>query len=320
MNHHISVAIPAFKTEFLSEAIQSVLNQTYPNWELVIVDDCSPNDIKSVVSSFSDSRIKYHRNEKNCGIENVVDNWNICLDYCTGDYIICMGDDDKLLPTCLDEYVSLVNKYPGLGVYHAWTEIINEKGKIIRFQESRPEYESVSSMIYFRMMYRRYQFIGDWMFDTNLLKEAGGFYKLPCAWGSDDISAERAASMGNKGVANTQVPCFQYRVNSLSISTSVNTELKLKAHGQHQEWLEAFLASHLSSLSKDDVEYELCRLAQEKTASLFSSLRQDEIMRELAERPSRVFYWLKKSNSIQLNKNRIVKALILGLWRCSSRE
>lgn len=319
MNHHISIAIPAYKTEFLSEAIQSVLDQTYQSWELVIVDDCSPNDIKGVVSSFSDSRIKYYRNAKNCGIENVVANWNICLYYCTGGYIICMGDDDKLLPNCLEEYNALVNKYPGLGVYHAWTEIVNEKGDVTRFQEPRPEYESVASMIYFRMMYRRYQFIGDWMFDIKLLKEAGGFYKLPCAWGSDDISAERAASMGNKGVANTQVPCFQYRINSLSISTSVNTELKLKAHEQHQEWLETFLANYIASLNKDDVDYELCRLAQGKTAKLFSALRQDEIMRELAENPSRVFYWLKKSKVIRLNKNKIVKALILGLWSRSNR-
>lgn len=314
MYYNISIAIPAYKTEYLAETIQSVLDQTNPNWELVIVDDCSPNDIKGVVSSFNDSRIKYYRNTKNCGIENVVDNWNICLDYCTGDYIICMGDDDKLLPNCLEDYLYLINKYPGLGVYHAWTEIIDEKGEITRFQESRPEYESISSMIYFRMMYRRYQFIGDWMFDTKMLKAVGGFYKLPCAWGSDDISAERAASMGNRGVANTQKPCFQYRVNSLSISSSVNAELKLKAHEKHQEWLEAFLANHLLSLSKDNFEYELCRLAQNKTTSLFSSLRQDEIMRDLIERPMRVFYWFKKSKAVRLNKKNIIKAFILGFW------
>ena len=73
----------------------------------------------SVVKSFTNARIRYYVNEKNCGAENVVDNWNICLGYARGDYVICMGDDDKLLSTCLKEYAKLIERYPGLGVYHA---------------------------------------------------------------------------------------------------------------------------------------------------------------------------------------------------------
>lgn len=56
----------------------------------------------------------------------MVDNWNICLGYATGDYAICMGDDDKFLPNCLEEYVRLIAKYPGIGLLHGWTEIIDE--------------------------------------------------------------------------------------------------------------------------------------------------------------------------------------------------
>ena len=63
-----SVTIPAFKTKFLEKAIQSVLNQTYNDFELIIVDDCSPEDIKSVVDKFKDNRIRYYRNEKNSGV------------------------------------------------------------------------------------------------------------------------------------------------------------------------------------------------------------------------------------------------------------
>lgn len=77
-----SVAIPAYKRRYLYEAITSVLSQTYQEFELIIVDDCSPEDIKSVVDQLTDGRIRYYRNERNCGAENVVDNWNICLNYC----------------------------------------------------------------------------------------------------------------------------------------------------------------------------------------------------------------------------------------------
>ena len=55
-----SVTIPTYKSAFLSECIDSVLSQTYKHFELIIVDDCSPEDIKSIVDSYSDIRIRYY--------------------------------------------------------------------------------------------------------------------------------------------------------------------------------------------------------------------------------------------------------------------
>ena len=111
-----SVLIPAYKRKYLKEAIDSILLQTYCHFELIIVDDASPEDIKSVIAEYHDDRIRYFRNEKNCGAINVVDNWNICLAYTQGDYVICMGDDDRMLPCCLEEYCNLIEKYPGIGL------------------------------------------------------------------------------------------------------------------------------------------------------------------------------------------------------------
>ena len=145
-----SVTIPAYKAKYFKECIDSILAQTYSDFELIIVNDASPEDLDSIVSSYSDSRIRYYINEKNCGAVNVVDNWNKCLEYAKGEYIICMGDDDRLLPNCLEEYVKLMEKYPGLGVYHAWTEIIDEKGEYKNMTDARPEYESVYSLIWHR--------------------------------------------------------------------------------------------------------------------------------------------------------------------------
>ena len=113
-NTLFTIAIPAYKSKFLREAIKSCLSQTYSNFELLIVDDASPEGLKSVVDSYCDGRIRFYRNEKNCGAVDVVDNWNICLSYTNGDYVICMGDDDILLPNCLEEYAQLLEKYPSL--------------------------------------------------------------------------------------------------------------------------------------------------------------------------------------------------------------
>lgn len=231
-----SITIPAYKRKFLKECIDSCLAQTYNDFELIIVNDHSPEDLDGTVNQYSDPRIRYHVNEQNCGAVNVVDNWNKCLEYAKGDYIICMGDDDKLLPCCLEEYAKLIDKYPGLSVYHAWTQLITDTSEHLTFQEQRPEYESAYAFLWHRWTYRHFQYIGDFLYDTKHLREHEGFFKLPLAWGSDDITAFRAAQDG--GIANTQVPCFQYRINGQTISSTGSSRLKLKANELALQWYE----------------------------------------------------------------------------------
>ena len=213
-----SIVIPAYKAEFLEEAIESCLSQRYEDYEIIIVDDASPEHLDGIVARFVDARIRYYRNDVNCGALNVVDNWNICLSYCTGEYVICMGDDDRLLPNCLMEYATLIEKFPDLNVYHAWTEIIDENGNFVKLLEPRPVFESCMSLIWNRWNGRS-QFIGDFCFRVSDLREKGGFFKLPEACGSDDISVVRAAWLG--GIANTQSVCFEYRNSSRTISKGV---------------------------------------------------------------------------------------------------
>ena len=107
-----TIAIPAFKARYLCNAIESCLNQTFSDFEIVVVDDASPENIASVVEKFDDNRIRFFRNDKNFGAIDVVDNWNKCLEYAKGEYIICMGDDDRLKPCCLEEFAKLMEKYP----------------------------------------------------------------------------------------------------------------------------------------------------------------------------------------------------------------
>jgi len=229
-----SITIPSFKTLYLKEAIESIISQTYPDWELVIVDDCSPEDIAGVVKPYlADHRVRYYRNEKNCGAENVVDNWNICLNYCTGDYVICIGDDDRLLPCCLEEYGKLIEKYPNLNVYHARTEIIDERGLVAEKTATRPEREDVLTMMTERWNGRN-QFIGDFCYKREHLVSQGGYYVLPFAWGSDDITAFRAAL--TDGIANTEKAGFQYRENRNSISLSYNDREKADAVMLQKKW------------------------------------------------------------------------------------
>lgn len=61
----VSIIMPSWNTEnYIAESIQSVIDQTYKNWELIIVDDCSTDNTDEVVRAFNDQRIKYLKNEK----------------------------------------------------------------------------------------------------------------------------------------------------------------------------------------------------------------------------------------------------------------
>ena len=235
-----SITIPAYKARFLDEAIKSVISQTYQDWQLVIVDDCSPEDLKGIVEPYlADSRVEYYRNEKNCGAVDVVDNWNICLSHCTGDYVICMGDDDRLLPCCLAELSKTIDKYPELNVYHLQTEIIDESGKIIETLEERPEQEDVLSLMTKRWEGRK-QYIGDFCYSRKHLNAFGGYYPLPYAWGSDDITLFRAALPS--GIANVSRTGFQYRENQYSISLAHNDAEKVATVLLQREWYQKAFA------------------------------------------------------------------------------
>lgn len=236
-----TIAIPAYKGGFLKEAVESCLCQTYPMFEIVVLDDASPEDIRGICSAFNDSRLKYFRNEANVGAERVVENWNRCLALAKGEYFICIGDDDRLTPNALSTYLALIEKYPDPSVWHGQAEVIDENGALKRTLPPRPEFESVYSLIWNRWNGRKQQYVGDFCYRTEALKRMGGYEFLPLAWGSDDITAVKMAA--EDGIANTASICFQYRENERSISNSHNQALKMEAVCLEQKWYESFLSA-----------------------------------------------------------------------------
>lgn len=240
-----SILIPAFKSAFLGECLSSVIAQNFTDWEAVVVDDASPEALRPIVEGFGDSRIRYFRNEKGFGAKNVVGNWNRCLDYAEGEFALCIGDDDRLRPNCLDIYNSLIAKYPDLDVYHTRTAYIDENSRLIGEQPPRQERESVYGMMWGRWQGRT-QFIGDFLFRVSALRSQGGFYFLPYAWSADDISTYRAAE--GKGIANSVGIGFEYRFNSLTISNNPALSIaKAEALRESRSWYEAFLSREASS-------------------------------------------------------------------------
>lgn len=230
-----TIAIPAYKSEFLKDCIQSILNQTYDDFELIIVNDASPDNIDEIVNSFSDQRIRYFRNDENFGAENVVKNWNKCLELAKGDYFLLMGDDDMLSPNYLMFFSEVIDINQVYDVFHCQTIIIDQCGNEILRTPNLPAYESMIDMIKQRLIHNRRQFISDFVYKTKSLKSFGGFFYLPLAQMSDDISAYR--SCGSIGILNIREHLLYYRQHDKTISAIGKEELIIKAISIGEKWI-----------------------------------------------------------------------------------
>lgn len=305
-----SIIIPAYKINYLKEAIESVVNQTFEDFELLIFDDCSPHDIKSLANEYlADKRVRYFRNKSNYGAERLVDNWNNALSYCKGDYVICMGDDDRLTPNSLEIYADLISKYPEISVFHGQTEVIDENGNITEYLEPRFEKESVWQLIYYRWAgLGRQQFVGDFCYNRETLTKDGGFYNLPLAWGSDDITACIAAS--KNGIVNSQDTCFQYRKNRHTISNSENADIKIKALLLQRKWYEDFLIKQEPMTEKERV---MQSLLQQLLPQHFEFHTKIIICDNMKTNKCRLFHWLSLQRSLKLSKLQILKQFIKAI-------
>jgi len=275
------------------------------DFELIILNDCSPEPIEAIVQQFEDNRIHYYVNEENIGAVRLVENWNTCLSLAKGEYIMIMGDDDELETDYLSEFIQLINQYPQVDVYHCRSKIINDAGETIMLTPSCPVFETVYDSIWHRLAQYRSNYISDFVYNTTALRDQGGFYTLPLAWGSDDITAFIASD--KKGIAHTNKPVFRYRNNALSITSSGNNDYKMKANLGYAKWLASFL-------SKTPTDPE------EATVYTYLKNTQAEWMRKrkrytmsLSMRKSLIknfWYWLRHQKKFGLSLKDIIIAAI----------
>jgi len=113
----------------LRESIASVLDQTFPYFELIVSDNASEDDTESLVRSFADKRIRYARNQQNVGPR---ENMNRCLPLARGKYIAFLPDDDMMMPENLSTKVATLNANPDVGLVHSSYHLVDDSGRIVK--------------------------------------------------------------------------------------------------------------------------------------------------------------------------------------------
>jgi len=123
----ISVIIPSYNHEkYINESVQSVLNQTYQDFELIITDDGSTDKTVSKIKEFKDKRIKLFTFKKNRG--GVIATHN-CLHYAQGEYIAFLNSDDTFLPNKLERQLKYLSGHPHVAAVFSYVEVIDENSK-----------------------------------------------------------------------------------------------------------------------------------------------------------------------------------------------
>lgn len=127
----VSVLVPVYRTkeEYLRAAIESILGQTFRDFELVLLDDCPEDPRESVVRSYDDPRIVYARNERNLGI---TPSRNKLLSMARGEYIAVFDHDDISRPTRLEKEAAYLDAHPECGLVSSWVGEVGDPSDVTR--------------------------------------------------------------------------------------------------------------------------------------------------------------------------------------------
>ena len=153
----ISILIPVFnRDDYVSDCIQSALNQTYKDIEIDIVDNASTDDTWNIIKKYSekDARVRVFRNSTNIG---PVKNWMRCIDEATGEYGKILWSDDLIAPDFLEQTLSILDDHEDVGFVFTGTELFLDGA------DRKSEYYFISDT----GVYKSNQYIEGVLFDFN---------------------------------------------------------------------------------------------------------------------------------------------------------
>lgn len=181
----ITTIIPTYRRpKLLERAIKSVLNQTYPHFQICVYDNASGDETASVVAKMAekDSRIKYYCHPENLGMHN---NLNFGLEHIDTLFFSILADDDLLLPNFYKNAISNLEKYP-LAMFSGASTLIIENDKLIGIHPKRLKsgfYEPPNGL---KHLFKTHITWTSILFRTNVIKKIGVLYSDSGVWSEFD--------------------------------------------------------------------------------------------------------------------------------------
>ncbi|HYC86145.1 MAG TPA: glycosyltransferase [Chryseosolibacter sp.] len=201
----ITVLMPVYNAErFLKEAIDSILAQTFQEFEFVIIDDGSTDSSVAIVESYRDRRIRFFRNNQNAGISETL-NRGIGLASC--ELIARMDADDVSNPFRLHKQYEYMIKHPECGLLSAWARVITEDDQFIRIERYRSRY------YYYNLTFECWMYHPTVVFRKSAVQSVG-MYSMPY---SEDYDLFWKLSKKFE-IGNIEEPLVNYRLSPTSLN------------------------------------------------------------------------------------------------------
>ena len=213
----VSIGIPTYNRahSYLRYALRGAVNQTYKNIEIIVSDNCSPDNTESVVKSFNDPRIRYYRQKNNIG---PLDNRNFCLEQSQGQYFLLLFDDDVIdddfISTCMDA----VKWGSEPGVILTGAREIDLKGNVLSAAHNTLSGCSTGDFILGWFERKVPLYLCSTLYNTMRLKELGGFHSKTNRYDDAVATVQLAAKYGRIDVFDAKA---SYRRHGDSIGMTV---------------------------------------------------------------------------------------------------
>ncbi len=275
-NPLVTVAIPSYNhAKYIGETIQSALDQTFQDFEILIIDDASTDNTLEIIKSFNDPRIRLIISEKNSG---VCETTNMCIAQAQGKYIALIASDDVIEKTKLEKQVNFLEKNPSYGAVFSGMEVIDEDGKTDEKKTKKytkvfeKENRSRSEWLNYFFHNGNCMAAPSLMARTSALKEAGGFdFKITQA---HDFNLWVKLCLLGHEIFIIPEKLLKYRERNNNGNLSSNTaDMRIRLLFDNEKVLENFLKiSSLHDLIKIFPDHKISSL------SMFSPLEEKIII------------------------------------------
>ena len=286
-NPKVSILMSVYNGEqFLQDSIGSILDQTFGNFEFLIINDASTDNSRNVILSYKDPRIRLIDNNSNLGLTKSL---NKGIELSCGEYIARMDCDDISLPTRLEKQVNFMDDHENILICGTWGETFGLKKEIWKLPTV---HEEIKVHLYFNNVFIH----SSVMLRKNLLNEYKLKYNPEFRYTQDYELWTRCAKVGR--LANLPEVLVRYRVS--------NQQIGCRHKNQQTDLADSIRICELKNLGADfsDEDYQL-----HKRISLYTV----DCSREFVRRSEKWLLYIRKLLSDKTSNN-IVADIIFEKW------
>ena len=235
----VSVLMPVYKTApYLREAMDSMLCQTFKDFELIVLDDCSPDNAEEILDTYDDPRIVRYKGEKNAGLSNVL---NVGIGMARGKYIARMDSDVISLPERLQIQVDYLETHPEIDLVSVGMQLFGAK-ETVWVRERNPEKVKSEDMFHSPVLHAS----SVWRKDS--FEKHGLRFRQEMV-PSEDYDLWTRALLNGLKLVNLPEVLYKYRMHNTQ--ASLQTE---KTREKDREVQKYYLHMALPSLSEKNIE------------------------------------------------------------------